>query len=188
MRPPPDSDGEPDMPSRHGSLGGARGGLACRSGAAGGWRGALRWLHVGPGRLISDDAGWHRHQRRRSAVVISVVRAESGAASVVLGTLAAPGGSGNGKGALSASAIEVATSRDGGRRPTRALGRGHRRGRLPASPRDHGRDGASRRGTGRADSGSPHAAVEPHDTQNTSAGVVLCARELALGDAVTPEW
>ncbi len=47
------------------------------------------------------------------AVVISVARAESGAASAVLGTLAVPGGSGTGQGALSASAIEVATSKDG---------------------------------------------------------------------------
>ena len=40
-----------------------------------------------------------------------MARAESGAASAVLGTLTAPGGTG--QGALSASAIEVATSRDG---------------------------------------------------------------------------
>ena len=52
--------------------------------------------------LVADGSG---------AVVISVARAESGAASAVLGMLAAP--SGTGQGALSASAIEVATSRDG---------------------------------------------------------------------------
>jgi DNA-binding beta-propeller fold protein YncE len=45
------------------------------------------------------------------AVVISVARAESGAAGAVLGTLAAP--SGKTQGALSGSAIEVATSTDG---------------------------------------------------------------------------
>ncbi|MGB6583382.1 MAG: hypothetical protein WBF34_36245 [Streptosporangiaceae bacterium] len=46
-------------------------------------------------------------------MVISVARAESGATSTVLGTPAAPSGNGTGQGALSASAIEVATSRDG---------------------------------------------------------------------------
>ena len=44
-------------------------------------------------------------------MVISVARAESGAASAVLGTLTAPGGTG--QSALYASAVEVATSRDG---------------------------------------------------------------------------
>ena len=53
----------------HGGLGGdaARGGLACRGGGSGGWRGGLRWLHVGAGRIVSGDAGRHRRQRRRGA-------------------------------------------------------------------------------------------------------------------------
>jgi hypothetical protein len=130
-----DRDGYPDISSRHGSLGGeiARGGLAGRGGASGAWRGGLRWVHAGPGRLVSDDAGWHKCQQRRSA---GAARPGAGVACVldnhgwvgetrlgadgdarhagkVLGTLAAPGGSGNGQGVLSASAIEVATSRDG---------------------------------------------------------------------------
>lgn len=65
------------------------------------------------GETITPDGKYLLAADGNGAVVISVARAESGAASVVLGTLAAPGGSGNGQGALSASAIEVATSRDG---------------------------------------------------------------------------
>jgi DNA-binding beta-propeller fold protein YncE len=65
------------------------------------------------GETITPDGKYLLAADGNGAVVISVARAESGAASAVLGTLAAPGGSGNGQGALSASAIEVATSRDG---------------------------------------------------------------------------
>jgi len=65
------------------------------------------------GETITPDGRYLLAADGNGAVVISVARAESGAASPVLGTLAALGGSGNGQGALSASAIEVATSRDG---------------------------------------------------------------------------
>jgi len=65
------------------------------------------------GETITPDGKYLLAADGNGAVVISVARAESRAASAVLGTLAAPGGSGNGQGALSASAIEVATSRDG---------------------------------------------------------------------------
>jgi DNA-binding beta-propeller fold protein YncE len=65
------------------------------------------------GETITPDGKYLLAADGNGAVVISVARAESGAAGVVLGTLAAPGGSGNGQGALAASAIEVATSRDG---------------------------------------------------------------------------
>jgi DNA-binding beta-propeller fold protein YncE len=63
------------------------------------------------GETITPDGKYLLAADGNGAVVISVARAESGAASAVLGTLAAPGGTG--QGALSASAIEVATSRDG---------------------------------------------------------------------------
>ncbi len=63
------------------------------------------------GETITPDGQYLLAADGNGAVVISVARAESGAASAVLGTLAAP--SGTGQGALSASAIEVATSRDG---------------------------------------------------------------------------
>jgi len=63
------------------------------------------------GETITPDGKYLLAADGNGAVVISVARAESGAASAVLGTLAAP--SGTGPGALSASAIEVATSRDG---------------------------------------------------------------------------
>jgi DNA-binding beta-propeller fold protein YncE len=65
------------------------------------------------GETITPDGKYLLAADGSGAVVISVARAESGAASAVLGTLAAPGGSGNGQSALSDSAIEVATSRDG---------------------------------------------------------------------------
>ena len=65
------------------------------------------------GETITPDGAYLLAADGNGAVVISVARAESGAASAVLGRLAAPGGTGNGQGALSASAIEVATSRDG---------------------------------------------------------------------------
>jgi DNA-binding beta-propeller fold protein YncE len=63
------------------------------------------------GETITPDGKYLLAADGNGAVVISVARAESGAAGAVLGTLAAP--SGTGQGALSASAIEVATSRDG---------------------------------------------------------------------------
>jgi DNA-binding beta-propeller fold protein YncE len=63
------------------------------------------------GETITPDGQYLLAADGNGAVVISVARAESGAAGAVLGTLAAPGGTG--QGALSASAIEVATSRDG---------------------------------------------------------------------------
>jgi DNA-binding beta-propeller fold protein YncE len=63
------------------------------------------------GETITPDGRYLLAADGNGAVVISVARAESGAASAVLGTLAAP--SGTGQGAQSASAIEVATSRDG---------------------------------------------------------------------------
>ena len=62
------------------------------------------------GETITPDGKYLLAADGNGAVIISVARAESGAASVVLGTLAASGGSGNGQGALAASAIEVATS------------------------------------------------------------------------------
>jgi DNA-binding beta-propeller fold protein YncE len=65
------------------------------------------------GETITPDGKYLLAADGNGAVVISVARAESGASGAVLGTLAAPGGSGNGPGALSRSAIEVATSRDG---------------------------------------------------------------------------
>jgi DNA-binding beta-propeller fold protein YncE len=65
------------------------------------------------GETITPDGKYLLAADRSGAVVISVARAESGAAGAVLGTLAAPGGSGNGQGALAGGAIEVATSRDG---------------------------------------------------------------------------
>jgi DNA-binding beta-propeller fold protein YncE len=70
------------------------------------------------GETITPDGKYLLAADGSGAVVISLARAESGAASAVLGTLAAPGGSGNGngngngRGALSGSAIEVATSGD----------------------------------------------------------------------------
>ncbi|HYB85391.1 MAG TPA: hypothetical protein VEC76_00950, partial [Streptosporangiaceae bacterium] len=63
------------------------------------------------GETITPDGTYLLAADGNGAVVISVVRAESGAAGAVLGTLAAPGGAG--QGGLPASAIEVATSRDG---------------------------------------------------------------------------
>ena len=63
------------------------------------------------GETITPDGKYLLAADGSGAVVISVARAESGAASAVLGMLAAPGGTG--QGALSASAIEVAASRDG---------------------------------------------------------------------------
>jgi len=63
------------------------------------------------GETITPDGKYLLAADGNGAVVISVARAESGAASAVLGTFTAP--SGTGQGALSASAIEVATSRDG---------------------------------------------------------------------------
>jgi DNA-binding beta-propeller fold protein YncE len=63
------------------------------------------------GETITPDGQYLLAADGNGAVVISVARAESGAASAVLGTLAAP--SGTGQGAGSGSAIEVATSRDG---------------------------------------------------------------------------
>jgi DNA-binding beta-propeller fold protein YncE len=65
------------------------------------------------GETITPDGKYLLAADGNGAVVISVARAESGAASAVLGMLAAPSSSGAGQGALSASAIEVATSRDG---------------------------------------------------------------------------
>jgi len=65
------------------------------------------------GETITPDGTYLLAADGSGAVVISVARAESGAANAVLGTLAAPGGGGNGQGALAASAIEVATSPDG---------------------------------------------------------------------------
>ena len=64
------------------------------------------------GETITTDGKYLLAADGNGAVVLSVARAESGAASAVLGTLTAPGG-GNGSGALSGDAIEVATSRDG---------------------------------------------------------------------------
>ena len=63
------------------------------------------------GETITPDGTYLLAADGNGALVISVARAESGSAGAVLGTLAAP--SGTGQGALSASAIEVATSRDG---------------------------------------------------------------------------
>ena len=63
------------------------------------------------GETITPDGTYLLAADGSGALVISVARAESGSAGAVLGTLAAP--SGTGQGALSASAIEVATSRDG---------------------------------------------------------------------------
>jgi DNA-binding beta-propeller fold protein YncE len=65
------------------------------------------------GETITPDGKYLLAADGNGAVVISVARAESGAAGAVLGTLAAPGGSGPGQGALPGSAIEVAASRDG---------------------------------------------------------------------------
>jgi len=65
------------------------------------------------GETITPDGRYLLAADGSGAVVISVARADSGAAGAVLGTLAAPGGNRSGQGALSASAIEVATSRDG---------------------------------------------------------------------------
>jgi DNA-binding beta-propeller fold protein YncE len=65
------------------------------------------------GETIAPDGRYLLAADGDGAVVISVARAESGATSAVLGMLAARNGSGAGQGALSASAIEVATSRDG---------------------------------------------------------------------------
>ena len=65
------------------------------------------------GETITPDGKYLLAADGSGAVVLSVARAESGAAGAVLGTLAAPAGSGNPQGALPASAIEVATSRDG---------------------------------------------------------------------------
>jgi DNA-binding beta-propeller fold protein YncE len=65
------------------------------------------------GETITPDGRYLLAADGNGAVVLSVARAESGAANAVLGTLAAASGSGTGQGALSASAIEVATSRDG---------------------------------------------------------------------------
>ncbi len=65
------------------------------------------------GETVTPDGKYLLAADGNGAVVISVARAESGAAGAVLGTLAAPGGSGLGQGALSGSAIEVATSRNG---------------------------------------------------------------------------
>jgi DNA-binding beta-propeller fold protein YncE len=65
------------------------------------------------GETITPDGRYLLAADGNGAVVISVARAESGAASAVLGMLAAPSGNGASQGALSASAIEVATSRDG---------------------------------------------------------------------------
>ena len=62
------------------------------------------------GETITPDGKYLLAADGNGAVVISVARAESGVSSAVLGKLAAPGGTG--QGALSASAIEVATSRD----------------------------------------------------------------------------
>ena len=63
------------------------------------------------GETITPDGKYLLAADGNGAAVISVARAESGAAGAVLGALAAPGGTG--QSALSASAIEVATSRDG---------------------------------------------------------------------------
>ena len=63
------------------------------------------------GETITPDGKYLLAADGNGAAVISVARAESRAAGAVLGALAAPGGTG--QGALSASAIEVATSRDG---------------------------------------------------------------------------
>ncbi len=63
------------------------------------------------GETITPDGQYLLAADGNGAVVINVARAESGAASAVLGRLAAP--SGTGQGALSASSIEVATLRDG---------------------------------------------------------------------------
>jgi DNA-binding beta-propeller fold protein YncE len=63
------------------------------------------------GETITPDGRYLLAADGNGAVVISVARAESGAAGAVLGMLAAPGGTG--PGGLSGSAIEVATSRDG---------------------------------------------------------------------------
>jgi DNA-binding beta-propeller fold protein YncE len=63
------------------------------------------------GETITPDGSYLLAADGNGAVVISVARAESGAANALLGMLDAP--SGTGPRALSASAIEVATSRDG---------------------------------------------------------------------------
>ena len=63
------------------------------------------------GETITPDGRYLLAADGNGAVVISVARAESGAASAVLGMLTAPGGTG--QGAASGSAIEVATSGDG---------------------------------------------------------------------------
>jgi len=66
------------------------------------------------GETITPDGRYLLAADGNGAVVISVARAESGAAGAALGMLAArSSGSGAGRGALSASAIEVATSKDG---------------------------------------------------------------------------
>jgi hypothetical protein len=65
------------------------------------------------GETITPDGKYLLAADGRGAVVISVARAESGAANAVLGMLAVGRGSGAVQAALSASAIEVATSRDG---------------------------------------------------------------------------
>jgi len=62
------------------------------------------------GETITPDGRYLLAADGNGAVVISVARAESGAAKAVLGVLDAPG---TGPGVLSASATEVATSRDG---------------------------------------------------------------------------
>jgi len=63
------------------------------------------------GETITPDGRYLLAADGNGAVVISVARAESGAAGAVVGTLTAPGGAS--QGAQSGSAIEVATSRDG---------------------------------------------------------------------------
>ncbi len=65
------------------------------------------------GETITPDGKYLLAADGNGAVVISVARAESAAASAVLGTLSVPSGSGTRQDALSASAIEVATSTDG---------------------------------------------------------------------------
>jgi DNA-binding beta-propeller fold protein YncE len=63
------------------------------------------------GETITPDGKYLPAADGNGAMVMSVARAGSGAASAVLGTLAVP--SGTGQGALSGSAIEVTTSTDG---------------------------------------------------------------------------
>jgi DNA-binding beta-propeller fold protein YncE len=63
------------------------------------------------GETITPDGKYLLAADGNGTVVISAARAESGAGNAVLGMLSAP--SGTGQAALSASAIEVATSRDG---------------------------------------------------------------------------